>query len=346
MSADQPNSSDSPAIARQASTWLARLDRGLTPAEQDEYLQWLREDPRHAAELARHEVPLRRMMQLADWQPIQSSEPNPDLFAPSKPQRWRSPWVRWSLAAAAAVTIGIGVWWQGTPSPAPQLAATKSYLRVNERQALPDGSIVELKDGSRITPYFTANERRVRLSGEAHFTVAKNPARPFVVDASGVEVRAVGTAFNVRLAENTVEVLVTEGKVRLEQTAASLPENPRPAETAPLVVSGQRAIIELGADTPTPQIATLTPKEIEETLSWQAARLQFYETPLAEAVAEFNRHNRQQLVIGEPSLNAVPIGGTFRPDNIEGFVRLLEFTVNIRAERRDNGQIVLLRARQ
>jgi transmembrane sensor len=94
------------------------------------------------------------------------------------------------------------------------VAAHKSYLHVNERLALPDGSRVELKDGSEVVVQYSASERRVKLTGgEAHFTVWKDKTRPFIVNAAGVEVRAVGTAFNVRLEAKSVEVLVTEGRV-------------------------------------------------------------------------------------------------------------------------------------
>jgi transmembrane sensor len=88
-------------------------------------------------------------------------------------------------------------------------------LRVNESHALPDGSLVELKEGSRIAVDFSAEQRQVRLVGEAHFQVARDAARPFVVNAQGVMVRAVGTAFSVRVDSDEVQVLVTHGSVHV-----------------------------------------------------------------------------------------------------------------------------------
>src|SRR5204863_5888557 len=85
----------------------------------------------------------------------------------------------------------------------------------------PDGSVVELNRGAVVSAHFTASERRMRLvSGEANFKVAKDPQRPFVVEARGVAVRAVGTAFNVRIDAVSVEVLVTEGVVNVAQPPA------------------------------------------------------------------------------------------------------------------------------
>ena len=323
-----------PAIAEEAAAWLARRDRGLSAAEQDEFLQWLAADPRHSEMLTRQMAAFERMMRLYEWQPGQSAEPNPDLFAPRR--RWPRSLVVASLAAAAAVLIGTTVWWH-TPTTSPTTAVQRSYLRVNERHALPDGSIVELKDGSRITVGYTSRARRVQLEGEGLFTVARDPSRPFIVDAGGVAVRAVGTIFNVRVDSDAVEVIVTEGRVQLAKPDLD------PA-SIPVVTAQQRALVPRLVNAP-PQIMGVSAPQMAQALAWQAPRLQFFETPLGVAAAEFNRHTRTQLVIPDEKLRLVPSGGTFRVDNVDGFVRLLEATLDIRAEPRGSNDIGLTRAR-
>lgn len=348
---DSPSSRQSRArsasLAQEAALWLARRDRGLTPAEQDEYLQWLAADPRHAEAVVHHASAFQRMMQLHEWQPGHSAEPNPDLFAPRG--RSRRPWVL-ALAAALALLIG-GTLWQYSRTARGAEIAAQSHLRINERRALPDGSVVELKDGSRLEIAFSAERRLVRLAGEAHFKVAKDAARPFFVEARGVVVRAVGTAFNVRVDSDAVEVLVTEGTVRVGQAPASAggagaPGNLESALADPeraVLSAGQRARVSLVRDAE-PEVATASDAEIKATLEWQAPRLQFFETPLGVAVREFNRHNRTQLVLA-PELESVPIGGTFRADNVEAFVRLLELTLDIHGAPRGPNEIGLTRAR-
>ena len=322
------------AIADQAAAWLARRDRGLSPVEQDEYLQWLAADPRHTEAVTQHAAALERMMQLYEWQPAHDTEPNPDLFKPSPSAaalRWARTHRFWSagLAAAAAVAIGFTLW-SPQPGSVAVVAAHKSYLHVNERLALPDGSRVEVKDGSDVVVLYSAAERRVKLTGgEAHFTVWKDKARPFIVDAAGVEVRAVGTAFNVRLEAKSVEVLVTEGRVKV---AASPGQMAGDQVALPDVSQGERAVVAIDGAATAPVVAPVTAEDIRRELDWQAPRLQFNETPLVDAVVEFNRLNRHQLVIADPVLNALRIGGTFRPDNVEGFVRLLATTLEVRAE--------------
>ena len=329
------------AIADQASLWLARRDRGLNPEEQDRYMQWLTADARHAEAMARHAAARERMMNLYEWQPSHTTEPNPDLFAPRRRPQWA--WWTAGIAAAALVVVGFS-----TLARSPEPVVAKSHLLVNERLALPDGSRIELKDGSHVVVQYSDTERRVKLTGgEAQFSVWKDPGRPFIVEAAGVEVRAVGTVFNVRLESAAVGVLVTEGAVKVNRDLAVSGTLPAGVPEV-IVAAGEQTAVPLAAPAElpgVPEVTRATPDEIGQSLAWQTPRLQFSETPLTEAVAEFNRLNRDQIVIGDPELGSRTIGGTFRPDNVEGFVRLLDATLGIRAEKGADNQTVLRRKR-
>ncbi|MCF3651584.1 FecR family protein [Synoicihabitans lomoniglobus] len=356
------------AIDTAASEWLVRRDRGLAADEQDAYLQWLAADPRHSEALARHARALERMMQLHEWTPAGGMEkPNPDLFAPpSRTRHWRRwvgshPWQSWTgglgLAAAA---IALLLWTGGdseTAHDAPAMAAASapaSFLHVNERQALPDGSRIELNAGADVVVLYSATERRVRLTGgEAHFTVWKDATRPFVVEAPGVEVVAVGTAFNVRLAPDNIEVLVTEGRVKVqdgptEETRAVAPPRTEVAGLDLMVSRGERAIVprvRWDRESVVPQVKAVSVAQIAAELAWQAPRLQFDETRLADAVAEFNRLNRHQLELRGADLGELRIGGNFRPDNVDAFVRLLGLTFDVEARELSADRTVLSRRR-
>ena len=343
MRSDSPQSHRPPpqALAEQASLWLARRDRGLTPAEQDDYMQWIVADPRHAEAIMQHAAAVERMMHLYEWQPWHTTEGNPDLFAPRRRMRWW-PWAASVvLAAAAAVGLSFIYSWHAPAAP-----AVTSYLQVNERLALPDGSRVELKDGSRIVVQYSDRERRVKLTGgEAQFSVWQDARRPFIVEAGGIEVRAVGTVFNVRLEDRTVAVLVTEGRVKVNREPPAATSGGSVAEV--MLAAGEQTAVPLAVDAvqAAPVVVPATSEQISQSLAWQTPRLQFWETPLAEAVAEFNRLNRFQIVIGDAELGGRLIGGTFRPDNVEGFVRLLETTLDVRSDRRGDHETVLRRRR-
>lgn len=335
-----------PTPDEQAADWLIRHDRGLSAAEQDEYLQWLAADPRHGDAFARQQATWRELDLLADWRPEHAAEPNPALLArprptTRRPRRWLAPATLTALAAAAGVALALFLHRETRPSPSdastfPPVAA--GY----EKRLLDDGSLLELNRGASVSITYTATERRVHLlRGEAYFTVAKNPARPFIVNAAGVETRAVGTAFNVRLASASVEVLVTEGRVQVTPAAAAPSSSSGPlTSSAPLVSRGERITVPLTSSTsplpapPLPVPVVVTAVEMADALAWQPRRLEFSSAPLAEVVAEFNRHNAIQLSLADPALASFPVTASFRSDNVEGFVRLLEATADIRAERR------------
>jgi transmembrane sensor len=153
---------------------------------------------------------------------------------------------------------------------------------------------------------------------------------------------AVGTAFNVRLDATSVEVLVTEGRVQLEPLRDA--GRPFPAVlTAPMprLEARQRALVPLAGAGQLPEVATLTPGEIERVLAWQHRRLDFTAAPLHEIVGEFNRRNVVQLVLIDSELAKVRISAAFRSDNIDGFVHLLEAGFGVQCERRGETEILL-----
>ena len=196
-----------------------------------------------------------------------------------------------------------------------------------------DGSTVTLNTNSRIRVAVSDHERRVELNrGEAFFEVAKDPTRPFVVVVGNRRVVAVGTKFSVRRDEqNEVRVIVTEGRVRIE------PMNEAEAVPAELTAG---AIARGAGESVLIQKRPID--EIEEALSWRKGYLVFRDTPLAEAVTEFNRYNNRRVVIDDPELAQIPIGGNFRATNLDAFVRLMEDGFALRAEFRGNE--ILLRA--
>jgi transmembrane sensor len=321
-------------IDRAAAEWLVRRDRGFTAAEQDEFFQWLAEDPRHGEWLSIHDRTWRDFNLLAQWRPEPSSEPNPDLLARHRPRpRWLRPA---ALATAAGLALAaLSVWRAGVQSDRAGPAALAASSAIGHR-VLEDGSVVQLNRGALIEVEFTPAERRVRLvRGEAHFAVTKNPLRPFIVRASNVDVRAVGTAFDVRLETGSVEVLVTEGQVQVRPPAASVP----------VLAAGQRTVVSFALDAPPPQVLDVSPAEMAERLAWQPQLLDFSSTSLALVVAEFNQRSAgMKLVIADPELGRLPIVASIRSDNVGGFVRLLELTAGVRAEHRGENEIVLHKA--
>lgn len=324
--------SDDDAIDSRAAAWLAERDDGLSEERQREFDAWCSADPRHAAAVARLDATWSALLQLRDYRPSARVHPDPDILAPRRLPRLLAFSRPLLFAAAAAIAI-VAVWqWPRAKSPPPPVLAETYATTVGgyERLTLSDGSVLQLNDSSEVRVQFTDTERRLHLvRGQAHFTVAKNKSRPFIVSTPAVAVRAVGTAFDVRLAAKGVEVLVTEGIVQLDRAAPATPS--AGSSSSPLVSAGWLAVIPHEA-TAAPTLTPVDPAALHEALSWQGPRLVFVETPLADVIAQFNRRNQIQISLGDPSLANLPVGGSFRAENVDAFVRLLTTSGDITAD--------------
>jgi transmembrane sensor len=317
-----------------------RVDRGLTASEQDDYLRWISGDPLNREAFARQMAAWRRLDAVAAWMPEHGAEANPDLLAPPRRRRIARafPLV---LACAAALAVGLFIARQGrTPAAAdaprpsqPPPAAADFQLRT-----LPDGSVIELNRGAEVAVAYSPGERDVTLlRGEAHFTVAKNAARPFVVRAAGVAVRAVGTAFDVRLSGGAVDVLVTEGRVRVTSGQAG----PGRAIPGIAVGAGERASFSAASASRPAIAAPVPPGQIDTYLAWRVERLDCTGRPLPEIVERFNRHNRIQMKVADPRAAATRLDLLgFRTSDVEAFVDLLQSGYGVRAAR--SGDTILL----
>ncbi len=334
---------DQSATEDAAMAWLAERDDGFTAERAREFAAWCSADARHAAAVVRMEKTLGLLDTLPAFRPElnrhfgRHSPPRPPSLVLKFPAlRRHATWLGVGLAAALVLGV-LGIRSFRAASIEQHYAtAAAGYERVR----LDDGSTLELNGASTVRTRFTAAERSVQLdAGEAHFAVSHDPARPFVVRAGGVVVRAVGTAFNVRHTAGAVEVIVVEGKVRVESADAT----PASAAPPPLVSAGERVIVSSVATSSPPLVEKIAATALSESLAWQRRLVDFADEPLSEIVRQFNLHNRVQLVLADSALGAQRIGGTFARGEVEAFVRLLERDGEIVAERRGDIVIVLRR---
>ncbi|MCH6257542.1 FecR domain-containing protein [Puniceicoccaceae bacterium K14] len=331
---------------REASDWILCIDRGLSAEEQDAYSQWLASNPSHKKLVALHSWGWDELDRLAGLQTTQKAEVDPDLLAPGNRYARRPHFLRLlSLAVpiAAVIAFILTTFWPARIQKETSFA-TKSAVELIariERVALEDGSVIELNRGAVIETEYTSSVRRVRLlSGEANFTVEKDPSRPFVVNVSGLDVIAVGTQFNVRLTNNAVDVIVSEGIVRLDAVEAATTADNIDVVKNTLLEFGDRAIMTLG-DEASVEFSALDEAQLYEELRWQPRLMDFDDVPMSEIIAEFNQSNEVQLALGDPSLAEMQLSYSFWSDNVEGFVRLMESSFGIRAEWRNSTEIVL-----
>lgn len=204
-------------IESAATDWVTRKDAGLSPAEERAFAEWFSADGRHARAYDRAAAAW------AVFDRAQQSGAAADILEGLATRARRRRQRRLQAATAAAFVL-CAAWFfpwgreaapRGEGSATPGLPAGASQLaNRNDVRRLPDGSVVELKPGAEIAVNYEAAARHVRLvKGEAFFRVAKDPARPFLVETNGIEVRAVGTAFSVQVQPGAIEVFVKEGAV-------------------------------------------------------------------------------------------------------------------------------------
>lgn len=272
--------------------------------------------------------------------------------------------------AATMLVVALTLWLNPLPvTPDPSPTTASAVVHIPARQVLPDGSVVELNDGAVIREAFTADSRRVELlGGEAHFTVTKNTARPFVVAARGVEFRAVGTAFSVDLRQREVEMVVTEGSVAVAKPTATNaehltlnaerlstepnldPKDPSSALRLPssdlLVTAGERVVVELAAEKAVETVETVDANTLKARMAWRVPRLEFSGTRLEDAIPMINEYSKVKLVLADDALGDVRLSGILRADNIDALRELLAEVHGIRSEYRSDGEIVLEKKRE
>jgi transmembrane sensor len=321
-SADSPENT----LRATAARWAVRRDRGLSAAESIDYELWLAADPRHAAAMQRTSA----AWSLLDR--IPESAAAPVLAADARRRSFWRRTIAFGSLAAAALVVGLFIWSRPLPADPALVAFRLSATTKPRLVTLSDGTVVQLNTGGAVVEEFTADTRHVTLTrGEAHFAVTKNPARPFIVQAGSLQVRAVGTAFNINLQSAAVDVIVTEGRVQL---TTGTPD-------APALNAGERATLRRAAAGPTLVVARIGAAAITQTLAWREPLMRLGGATLAELAAEFERATGRRLVLADPTLAELRFGGRFRADDIDGFTHLLATTLDLDVERAADGTIVL-----
>lgn len=281
----------------------------------------------------------------ANRSPAKLSSGNP---APARSVRRRL----FAFAAVAVLGIAAGIFTYTSG----YLEGDRYATEVGGRDTVPlsDGSQVTLNTDSVIRVSLANTERRIDLKrGEAYFEVAPDPTRPFVVNAGRKRVIAVGTKFSVRRQADDIRVIVTEGKVRVEDVSNPLhrvgnaPDAALSATADHAGGTAHEVFVTAGGIAQTADAQVLVhkdaPEEAANLLSWRSGYVFFRDTPLADAVAEFNRYNTRKIYIEDPAIAAVQIGGTFRADNTDAFLWLLKSAFHIDIEA--SGDQVILKKR-
>jgi transmembrane sensor len=318
-------------IEQRAAEWLARCDSGLSAEEQSALSAWLAADPRHLGAYARAQAVMAQLDRAGAGGADALRRAVRALPAPDRDALISRRRALWAASAAAGVAAaGAGLAW------GPLLLGRERYstgLGETREVVLPDGSLMTLNTASSVLVHYGRDERRIILkSGEALFDVARNKARPFIVEASDTLVRAVGTSFTVKLLpQEAIKVLVREGVVEVKR-----PETPE----AEAVKLGANAVAVAPARAPT-STAQLTQVQVTRDLAWREGRIAFDNQTLADAAREFSRYSDIRILVA-PGAENQTITGLYVANDPVGFAKAAALSLGLRAEIR-NRDILLSR---
>lgn len=312
------------AADREAAEWHVRLgERPVSAATLQAFAAW-RRTPANAEAYHRVETLWRATGTL-------SSDPEIQALTQGTLRRTRPRLTHiWSrgLAPAALVLIPllVAVLVLGLWLPSRDVYSTDVGGR--RMVQLDDGSQVQLDTDTRLKVRYGQAGRRVILErGQALFTVAHDPARPFSVAAGPTEITALGTIFDVRREAAGVRVTLVEGAVAVTEATTGEPRRWRLSPGQQLATS--RADPEpLAVD---PAIAT----------SWSKGRLVFRQAPLREAVAEVNRYLPQKITLAAGPAGDVPVNGVFATGDRDAFVSAVSDLFGLTAQPQSDGGVRL-----
>jgi transmembrane sensor len=301
----------------EAIAWVARMDRGdWSDASEAQLQSWLAADPRRHGALLQVQATWTMLRPPAEATALMGGETRADTPAVVQP-RWQGMLGRRALIASGGGALAASL--VGGFALLQNRTVLRTDLGEIRHVPLDDGSIATLNTGSEVDVMFGSHRRDIRLKqGEAWFQVAKNRAKPFLVESGPIRVLAVGTAFSVRRHATGADIAVTEGIVEIWSEDAAIPRT--------RLVEGQSVFL---ADTARARDLVVSSASGEHALAWRSGRIELVDEPLADAIGEFNRYNRRRIVLLDRGIADKRLDGFFRTDDIDGFARAVNATFNV-----------------
>ncbi len=327
-------------IEEEAAAWVWRMEESAREEDRQAFDAWLRQDPRHrkaVEELTKAWDAFDCLAQAQRHTAVPLVTEAPVRTLPGSRRLW------WLAAAATLLAITGGLAWLHSGNERQILATAVGQHR---NVPLSDGTRVTLNTNTILETDFRRQSREIYLrKGEAHFEVAPDRARPFLVHAGDAVVRAIGTEFEVRLrSDRHVDVLVNAGRVEV-RTDRSIPTpqadagsaQPVPVVTVRAVSAGQQ----LSTAATDYAVIPVSPEQVSSELAWRDGAVVFDSAPLAEAITEIQRYSDARIVLGDPRIAALPVGGRFKTDDLQGFLDGLQAALPITIRRTPDGSVYI-----
>lgn len=334
----------------EASDWLAKIDRELTEQEKSALQTWLSLSTKNTEVL----------LEVAHlWDKMDDLSRLSDLFPQTSTSTTKkySTWLG-ALAASVIFAITLGFYQNGfnfsyfgqTEQSAVVAMQMNYQTGVGESNTinLPDNSKIVLNTNSFVQVRYTASARIIDLQrGEIHIDVAHDKTRPLSVIAGGKVIQAVGTAFNVEVRNELVELIVTDGKVLVATRDKNLVKTnsddigKRLPNNAMAISKGEKVNLDLTGKT-IERIVKVDPMEVAASLSWRQGNLIFRGESLADAMAEISRYTDIKFELADDEqLQEIQVAGMFKTGDVTGLLDVLSNNFNISYKKVGNDKIIL-----
>lgn len=335
-------------IIKEACEWLARMDgHELSEEEKAELNNWFKKSDKHRRELER----LAKI-----WDNIEDADINDALLVkeekvqenyPFHHKRSRFPILK-TIAASIFILISAGFLLHLNNLSQFKSTNGKYVTNVGELQTvmLSDGSEIKLNTDTLIEVNYSDGNRNIHLyRGEAHFKVAHDPDKPFTVKARKGDVRALGTVFSVRLRNDHVNVIVEEGKVRIRANETfnqnnnellTIPEDTLKSEQKNIVVVANAGRNVVFGEQEIESIVQEEKEEIERKFSWRNGMLAFDDEPLSDVINEVSRYTSNQIIIADPEIRSLRVGGYYPISKIQTVLDALELNLGLKIKQVDD----------
>lgn len=230
--------------------------------------------------------------------------------------------------------------------------ATKKGSKSNIK--LPDGSRVWLNADSKLTyaENFMGNTREVTLTGEAYFDVLHDTSRPFIIHAGKINIKVLGTAFNVRnyADDKTLETTLMRGKI--EVTMTGHPDEKiilKPLEKL-ILPKGNFSTLNAPKTTPPGKISdnnvvltSATYTNVDSTVAetaWVNDKMVFISQPLGKIAQELERHFAITVIFKNPEVKNYKYTGSFDNESLEKIMQLMQLSKKINFKLTDKKLVI------
>jgi transmembrane sensor len=308
---------------------VVRLDDASCSAEDRAAFEaWRDQGPEYEAAFEREAYAWERLGRLRVMSPSVAS-PNANLLAPRKRSLLKLKRLDAKVWARAAAIVGaVGMVAAGVIST----TATKAYATaIGERRVivLSDNSRIELNTDSKVLVRYRKGAREIRLvRGEALFAATPD-SRPFIVTAAGTQLETTDAAqVAVRVKGDVAAVTVKSGAVDVDMKDGAKDTRQLAGVAAVYTPAGGR-------------VQRISTAEMDRTLAWRQGAIALNGQTLDQAVAEFNRYNRQRISVDDRSVSGLRLAGYFQSTEPGSFVSAVTSTFPVRAKRDAEGVIHL-----